>query len=228
MDLYKHDWPTADRCNILNAAHEINLWSSPQHAREYLSRADSIPHRCEGESALLEFLPANAAQILDLGSGGGRLLALAKAARPKAQFVAVDFSQTMLEELSKLFAGDPNVSVVSHDLDVALPALGKFDAVLSSFAIHHVSHERKRSLYGEIFRILNAGGVFCNLEHVASPTPALHADFLRALSCTEDDPSNKLLEVGTQLSWLGQIGFAEVDCHWKWRELALLAGSKAD
>jgi len=205
---------------------DVNLWDSAEHALDYLRRADSIPHRVEGESTLLEFIPPDAKRILDLGSGGGRLLALVKAARPHAQFVGLDFSPTMLDALRKLFAGDSGVTIVAHNLDDPLPLLGQFDAVISSFAIHHVTHARKRALYAEIFAALAPRGVFCNLEHVASSTPHLHAEFLRAISCDEEGPSNKLLALETQLAWLREIGFADVDCHWKWRELALLGGSK--
>lgn len=205
---------------------EINLWSSPGHALDYLRRADSIPHRVEGEATLLEFIPAEPKRILDLGCGGGRLLALLKSARPGTQFVGLDFSPAMLEALRRLFAGDRSVAVVSHDFENKMPSMGLFDAVVSSFAIHHVSHKRKRSLYQEIFEVLTPDGVFCNLEQVASPTAGLHAGFLRAISWEDEDPSNKLLDLETQLAWLREIGFADVDCHWKWRELALLVGAK--
>lgn len=208
------------------ASADVNLWQSPEHALDYLRRADSIPHRVEGEATLLEFLPEETHRILDLGSGGGRLLSLVRACRPNAQFVALDFSPAMLETLSAQFAGDPSIAIVAHDLEKTLPELGRFDAVVSSFAIHHVPHARKRSLYSEIFEVLVPGGVFCNLEHVASATPALHRSFLKAIACDEEDPSNKLLGLETQLAWLREIGFAEVDCHWKWRELALLVGQR--
>ena len=207
-----------------------NLWSNAEHSRAYLERADSIPHRREGEATLLEFLPSHIDRFLDLGSGAGRLLSLVREARPRSSCVALDFSAAMLEELQKQFAGDKTIDIVAHDLSDPLPDLGSFDAVVSSFAIHHVTHERKRILYGEIFNLLNPGGVFLNLEHVASPSPHLHRQFLATMDLTDEteDPSNKLLDLGVQLTWLRQIGFAEVDCHWKWRELALLAGVKYD
>jgi tRNA (cmo5U34)-methyltransferase len=205
-----------------------NLWTSTDHVLEYFNRADSIPHRTEGESALLEFIPQTTRRILDLGTGDGRLLALVKREHPNTEAVAIDFSPAMLEAAEKRFAGDSSVAVVAHNLDNPLPDLGSFDAVISCFAIHHVVHERKRALYSEIHALLNAGGVFCNLEHVASPTPSLHEQFLRGIGFTleTEDPSNKLLDVETQLQWLRKIGFVEVDCHWKWRELALLAGRR--
>jgi SAM-dependent methyltransferase len=204
----------------------VNLWDQAEHARQYLAQADTIPHRAEGELELLACLPAEPRRVLDLGSGDGRLLALIRRRHPRVAAVAVDFSPTMLDRLRERFAGDPGTTVAAHDLAEPLPDLGTFDAIVSSFAIHHVTHERKRVLYGEIFDRLAPGGVFCNLEHVASPTAALHARFLAGLGVTPEteDPSNKLLGIEPQLAWLRDIGFADVDCHWKWRELALLAG----
>jgi SAM-dependent methyltransferase len=193
----------------------VNLWTRTDHALDYLGRADSIAHRTEGESSLLEFVPRTTRRILDLGTGDGRLLALVKRERPNTEAIAIDFSPAMLEAARKRFAGDSSVAVMTHNLDDPLPDMGKFDAVVSSFAIHHVTHPRKRALYSEIHERLSSGGVFCNLEHVASPTPRLHEEFLRQIGLTPEteDASNQLLDVETQLQWLREIGFADVDCH---------------
>ncbi|HEY9690321.1 MAG TPA: class I SAM-dependent methyltransferase [Coleofasciculaceae cyanobacterium] len=206
----------------------VNRWRSTDHALSYLSRADRIPRRTEGESVLLEQVPRTARRILDVGTGDGRLLALLKVDRPAAAGVALDFSETMLAAVRDRFAEDDTVTVVAHDLDRPLPDLGTFDAIVSSFAIHHLSHARKRSLYAELFKALEPGGIFANLEHVASPTLQLHERFLQAIGYTlaEDDPSNQLLDVETQLNWFREIGFLDVDCYWKWLEMALLIGIK--
>jgi tRNA (cmo5U34)-methyltransferase len=206
----------------------VNEWIKTEHAESYLGRADRIPHRTEGEAALLELLPPTTGRVLDLGSGDGRLLGFVLNKFPQAKAVALDFSPAMLERLRQRFSSAPNVTVTEHNMDYPLPDLGTFDAVVSSFAIHHCTHQRKRELYEEIFSLLAPGGVFCNLEHVASPTEKLHLDFLSAIgySPETEDPSNKLLDVRLQLEWLNSIGYEDVDCFWKWREFALLAGRK--
>lgn len=209
----------------------IREYNSAEHALAYLARADRIAHRTAGEAVVLELVPRDVRRILDLGAGDGRLLALLRLDRPGARGVATDLSPTMLEAARARFAEDPLVEVVEHDLDAPLAALGSarsFDAVVSCFAIHHCSHERKRALYAEVFELLEPGGVFCNLEHVSSPTPELHEAFFAALGMTlaDEDKSNRLLDVETQVAWLRAIGFAQVDCYWKWRELAVFGGIK--
>ena len=192
--------------------------------------AGSIPHRDEGYAAVAELLAADdITRVLDLGTGDGYTLGLVLAAHRDAVGVGLDFSTEMLERARDHFGADARVEIREHDLDRPLPAeLGSFDLVVSSFAIHHCSPERQRVLYGEVFEHVSPGGRFVNLEHVASPTPALHEAFLAALGVApeDDDPSNQLVPVGTQLGWLRDIGFTDVDCFWKWRELALLAGRR--
>jgi len=206
----------------------MSEWQTVKHALNYLEKADRVPHRTAGEAVLLEELPETVLRVLDLGSGDGRLLDLVLRARPEAVGVALDFSPPMLERLRQRFDATGRVQVVAHDLQESLPPLGIFNVVVSSFAIHHVEHQRKRQLYQEVWNALSARGVFCNLEHVASASEYGHARFLDAMGMTADDedPSNQLLDVQTQLGWLREIGFADVDCYWKWRELALLVGRK--
>jgi SAM-dependent methyltransferase len=199
-------------------------WQGEEHVAYYRGQQDAIPHRAEGEAVLLELLPGHLRRVLDLGTGDGRLIALIRDARPRVESVGLDFSPPMLAAARERFGGES--WIVEHDLAQPLPDLGSFDAVVSSFAVHHLPDERKRALYAEVFGRIEPDGVFLNLEHVASATPALNEEFLAILGLEADDPSNQLVAVEPQLEWLREIGFADVDCMWKWRELALLHGRK--
>ena len=138
----------------------LNEYATAEHALQYLARADRIPHRTEGEGVLLSFIPSSARRILDLGTGDGRLLTLVLLDRPQARGVALDFSPTMLEKARERFRGNANVEVIGHNLDDPLPpGLGRFDVIVSSFAIHHCTHERKKALYAEFDAALVAGGL---------------------------------------------------------------------
>lgn len=207
---------------------QLNEYATAEYALKYLARADRIPHRAEGEAVLLESIPKSAQRILDLGTGDGRLLARTLIDRQNTRGVALDFSPTMLDLARKRFQSNDRVEVIEHNLDNPLPDLGSFDAIVSSFAIHHCTDERKRALYSEIHAALAPDGVFCNLEHVAPASPILHERFLQEMGIrpADEDPSNKLASVDLQLRWLREIGFEHVDCHWKWLELALFGGTK--
>jgi tRNA (cmo5U34)-methyltransferase len=208
-------------------------WSDSEHVLNYLNAADNIPHRKEGESVLLDILSTttttNVNRILDIGTGDGRLIKLIKSQLPKIEeVVALDVSPLMIKAVKNNFSNDPSVKVIEHDMEIPLPDLGYFDAIVSSFAIHHLKHERKYSLYKEIYDMLYPAGVFCNLEHVSSVSIRQHEKFLKAMntSSKREDKTNRLLSVEKQLRWLRDLGFVEVDCYWKWLELALLVGYK--
>ncbi len=206
-----------------------NEWNAQEYATSYLAAADDFPHRAEGEGVLLELVPEQIGRVLDLGTGSGRLLSLLGQTRTGWTGVGLDVSPPMLEIANEQFSDDPDIQIIEHDLVDTLPELGNFDLVVSSFAIHHLEHERKRSLYAEVFGLLEPGGVFINFEHVASTSQRRRLEFIHAIGETlEDaDPSDRLLDVESQLEFLRKIGFEDVDCYWKWREMALLSGVRS-
>lgn len=114
-----------------------------------------MPHRTEDEKVLLELVPKTARKIFDLGTLDVRLVSLLKIDRPEVESVAVDFSATMLEAAKKRFAGDATL-MKAHNLDDPLPNIvkGRFDVVVSSIAIHYLTHARKLSLCALIFDLL--------------------------------------------------------------------------
>ena len=143
--------------------------------------------------------------------------------------IGLDISPTMLNMARDSFKNDHLIKINEHDLSYPLPkTLGHFDVIISGFAIHHLTHERKWTLYKEVFEMINPGGMFCNYDHVASSTIELHKQFLARTVYKKEDQSNKLLETEIQLKWLREIGFTDVDCYWKWLEFALMMGVKPD
>jgi hypothetical protein len=121
---------------------------------------------------------------------------------------------------------------------------------VSGYAIHHLPDGRKRALFGEIFGLLEPGGIFVNVEHVSSQSPWGEARsderFVAALYRLErergggrtldevaeafrrrpDRAANILAPVETQCEWLRGIGFEDVDCYFKAFELAVFAGRR--
>jgi ubiquinone/menaquinone biosynthesis C-methylase UbiE len=194
--------------------------------------------------------------FLDLGSGSGLLAIAILTRHPEARATLVDFSEPMMEAARDLLGEDTNLpSFVLADLNspdwaAAVQDDGPYDAIVSGFTIHHLQHERKAALYRELLPLLAPGALFINVEHVASASPWLEDAWNEAMidSLSEyherqrtgqsremiareygrrpDQEANVLATVETQLSWLRDAGFADVDCVFKYFELAVLTGRR--
>ena len=174
----------------------------------------------------MQALPEQVACFVDLGTGDGRLLGLLRDRYPGAEAIGLDSSPPMLDRARERFEGDPLVDVRQHDLRDPLPEIGAADVVVSGLAVHHLEDERKRDLFGEIHGLLPKAGVFANLDLVRPASVRLHERFRREIGRIEDDPSDRLAGLSEQMGWLRDAGFAEVDCHFKWLELALIVAAK--
>jgi ubiquinone/menaquinone biosynthesis C-methylase UbiE len=195
-------------------------------------------------------------RFLDLGSGSGLLAIAILTRHPEAKATLVDFSEPMMEAARDLLGEDTTLpSFVLADLNSPdwvneLQDEEPFDAIVSGFTIHHLPHDRKAALYRELLPLLAPGALFINVEHVASASPWLEALWNEAMidSLTEyherqrtgqsremitreygqrpDQDANVLASVETQLTWLRDAGFVDVDCAFKYFELAVLSGRR--
>ena len=207
----------------------LSTWRDEDKVREYIGRIGRLEARRAGERELAEALPDDVERVLDLGCGDGALIRVALAARPSlAEAVGLDSSEPMLRLANDFFRGESYVTLLAHDLSERLPDLGCFDAVISGFAIHHLSHARKRSLLQEVASVLRPGGVFANLEVVECATPQLQEEFYRRIERPGGDPEDVLADVESQLAWMRLAGLEHVDCYWRWRGFALLVGHAAE
>ena len=111
-------------------------------------------------------------------------------------------------------------------------------------------HDRKAALYRELLPLLAPGALFINVEHVASASPWLEEVWNEAMidSLTEyhekqrTGQSREMIarEYGSATrpggecaghgrdaaGWLRDAGFADVDCVFKYFELAVLTGRR--
>jgi tRNA (cmo5U34)-methyltransferase len=205
----------------------MESWKDEGKVGEYLTRVGRLEARRAGEAELVEALPRGVDRVLDLGCGDGRLTAVVLEARPElVEAVGLDISPPMLVRARERFSRDQRVTITEHDLRFRLPDVGWFDLIVSGFAIHHLSDERKRSLFEEVVARLRPGGVFANLEVVQCATPELHEEFNRRIGRPGGDPEDVLVSVETQLEWMRAAGLGQVDCHWRWRGFALLVGQR--
>jgi ubiquinone/menaquinone biosynthesis C-methylase UbiE len=130
---------------------------------------------------IVEQVPDTTESILDLGCGTGALTKLCHLVHPRAFVVGLDPAAKMLEE-ARVRVNKPTVSFEEGSAaNLSMFPRASFDAVVSNFALHHLSHEDKRVCAREAFLALRPGGVFvygdqhCNfMGDVNDPERVLH------------------------------------------------------
>jgi ubiquinone/menaquinone biosynthesis C-methylase UbiE len=130
---------------------------------------------------IVQRVPADARTILDLGCGTGALTKLCHLVHRNAEIVGLDPATKMLEE-ARVRIASPKVRFEEGSAaDLSMFPSHSFDAVVSNFALHHLSHDDKKVCAHEVFRVLRPGGWFiygdqhCNvMGEVDDPERVLH------------------------------------------------------
>lgn len=235
------------------------VWQGGELANSYLNGVrGAIPLAQAQMDTLLRLIRWSQEEVdlvLDLGCGDGILGQAVLDQYPAARGIFADFSTPMLAAAEKRLAGyGERVRLVEVDYGQANWQLAidncQLNVVVSGFSIHHQPDGRKRQLYAELYDLLSPGGIFVNVEHVASRSKwgemlfeeafvdamvAYHRQngngqpreqIAHELYNRPDKAANKLTAVETQCDWLREIGFIHVDCYLKYFELAVFAGVK--
>jgi tRNA (cmo5U34)-methyltransferase len=242
------------------AARTDEVWKNDWLVKRFLDGVrGGIPYASDQIEIMLRLIAASGRPIgrfLDLGSGSGLLAIAILAQYPSARAYLVDFSEPMMDAARDLLEADVSLprfilaDLASPDWVTSVDHDAPYDAVVSGFAIHHLSNERKQTLYSEIFSLLAPGAMFINVEHVASSTLWLEeqydcsivdslaayqgqigtgrsrAQVEREYQTREDKKANVLAPVEEQCAWLARTGFDDVDCYFKYFELAVFGGRR--
>ncbi|MGN9776301.1 class I SAM-dependent methyltransferase [Micromonospora sp. H33] len=178
-------------------------------------------------------------EVLDLGAGTGLLSLLVATAVPGVRVTLVDAAPAMLAVAADhLRAAAVPHRTVHVDLTDPLPP-GRYDAVVSALAIHHLDDAAKRALYRRAAGALVPGGVLVNAEQVAGPTPeldrrydevwvaqatALGSDDAEIAAARERMAYDRPAPVAAQCDWLTEAGLVDVDCYFKAWRFAVFGG----
>lgn len=229
-------------------------WESSEAAKHYLRTVDIVvPRRREILTTIADlaaaFIP-DQASILDLGSGAGDVTAAILEIKPEASVCMVDFSEEMTRLSRERFRHNPRIRILKRDLNDGIPD-GRFDCVVSCFAIHHVQPENRVKLYSSICEGLPPGGLFINGDRFVEESGNISeylfdqwigimvtqineklgvdksfAEIKEFQRKNEKEMGDKPGTIWESARDLRQAGFKTVDCIWKYLNLAIIAAVK--
>jgi len=180
---------------------------------------------------LIPFATDARIEVLDLGAGTGLFSMHVLQKYPNAAFVLYDVAPKMLDIARERFRKSPSQFQYIVDDYRYFQSSKRFDIVVSSLSIHHLTDSEKKALFKRAYTALSNKGVFINIDQIRGPTPSLQELYwtkwlekVREKGAAEEKISESIQRRRTydkdallteQLQWLKDAGFANVDCIYK-------------
>lgn len=148
----------------------MNLYDRNQKQRSFFNeKIDTYDEvhltYMETKKMLAESLDTNTKKVLDLGAGTGLELIHLFELFPNADVTVIDITENMLEELNKRSFANHVETICGDFFEVDFG--NKYDAVISTSALHHFKEEEKIILYKKILDCLKRNGQFINCDKIA-------------------------------------------------------------
>lgn len=131
-----------------NATHWQNL------ASNYDEVMSGVPQMHALHTQIINSLPLNPKRIMDLGTGTGALIEKIIKIYPDCEVVGLDPAPAMLQQARSKFKHNPLITFLecsAHKIDAPN---NYFDAIVSNYALHHLTDAQKILCANEIYRIL--------------------------------------------------------------------------
>lgn len=195
-----------------------------------------------GTATALAVTKNDSPTVLDLGAGTGLLSSFILQKYPKSKLTLIDLSEGMLEIAKTRFSVHSNIKYFASDY-TQFEYSEKFDLVISSLSIHHLTDNEKQELFQKLYSIMNPGSIFINVDQVLGTTEYLDnlykADWLNYIhnsgldqteisSAIERTKLDRMSTLDQQLQWLTDAGFSDADCIYKYNNFVVLFARKMD
>ena len=203
-----------------------------------------IPYYREMLKALVANIPFKRSEkikVIDLGCGTGTVSRLIKEYFPNAQIKCVDLAPSMLELAKEKLKTFKVITCEIADF-VEFDPKERFDVVATSLALHHIEPDkRKFSFYKKLFKWLKKDGVLINADVILATNKKTQQIYLNKWEeyilrsfnqkqvqqnyeryLREDRPAILM----TEIEWLKEVGFKNVDIYWKYFNFAVYGGTK--
>ena len=232
-------------------------WAKPKFSQEYRDSADVyIVER----RRLLDILKSfyghfignkTNNNVLDLGCGDGIVIQELLKIDNSIAATLIDGSEDMLNKAKDRLKDSENIRFIKASFQEILNkkiSLQRYDFIVSSLAIHHLTMKEKKALFRTIYSHLNVRGYFLNIDVILAPSDALEQWYLSLwrkwiaerksilgikgnsyddiIQRYKGNRDNKPDTLDKQLKALKSIGFKDVDCYYKYGIFTMYGGRK--
>ena len=178
--------------------------------------------------------------VVDLGAGTGLLTKEMYDLYPNAHYILIDIAKDMLKVAEERFSGLNNFEFMEYNYTEDIP-IKNCDLICSALSIHHLENNEKEALYKTIYKKLDKGGCFINLDQFNGETETINNFYntwwyqrINYSGITPEEKTSwmerrkldKENTIGETIGLLKNSGFETVECIYNFMKFGVIVAIK--